>query len=446
MLISDPPGSRVAIDGKVMPESTPIEVTLPAGLRRFELKKEGFQTVQFSLDLKEGSRLSKSMLLIPASSIASSDGEPVLDFLDKSPPAQDSFESNEEYQERLLEFEQSRLAKLLQFNKMAGNPIFSAGKVSLLKEQYDQQSGQFPVKISLREWSEGLIAQEDSYLYLSREEAKKLYNRASEHHLYIDFTPDGTVDHLYIFSQEKKYYLMGFGRFDSAFFKDRFSLIDADCFVMGNDRGDQDERPEHTVCLDSFWMGRYEVTQGEWGAVMGKNPSRHQRGAAYPVEQVSWLEIKQFIEKLNEKGGQQFRLPTEAEWEFASLGGAQTLYPWGDDKPVCVSKAVNGAQFDDNKECDDTGTSAVGRFGANYFGLYDMAGNVREWVEDRYGSDYYAGSPEKNPTGPDRGSSRVFRGGGWSEPPTLLRSSLRSYNEPDFIYNDLGFRLVLIPQ
>ncbi|MBF0194813.1 MAG: SUMF1/EgtB/PvdO family nonheme iron enzyme, partial [Magnetococcales bacterium] len=427
--------------------STPAKIELSSGLRRFEIRKEGYRKLDFSLFLAGGVTLSKSLMLIPSGVIESGEDGPVLDFLNETLPIKDSFETDNEYKARVEASKHYRIDRLKRFNRMAGNPIFSAGKVVLLKDKYNISSGRFPVKFSPRKWSRSILKESTSHIYVTRDMARKLFSAGNEHQVYIAFLESGKIKHAFIISGGRNYYLVGIGRYKNYMPSMEFAAIHGSCFTMGNVRGFSDEQPEHEVCLDPYWIGTKEVTQGEWMKIMGKNPSRFRRGKNHPVERVSWNDVQIFIKKLNKKGGLQYQLPTEAQWEYASQGGRGGLYPWGDKKPVCQRKVKNGAKFDDNKVCNDAGTNYVGRYSANHFGLYDMAGNVREWVQDWYSKDYYSVSKGmKNPTGPAKGITRSLRGGGWSESAKKLRSSRRARNLPDVRYDNLGFRLLMIPQ
>jgi len=218
--------------------------------------------------------------------------------------------------------------------------------------------------------------------------------------------------------------------------------IPAGAFDMGSNNGGADEKPVHRVYVDGFYMGKYEVTQGQWQAVMGNNPSRFE-GDNLPMEQVSWDDCQEFIRKLNSMTGKQYRLPTEAEWEYACRAGTTTAFSWGN------SISTNQANYDGNytygggsKGVYREKTMPVGSFGANPWGLYDMHGNVWEWCQDWYGS--YSSGDERNPTGASGGASRVNRGGSWFSSPRFLRSAIRTYG-PGYRDNDLGFRLVRSP-
>lgn len=216
-----------------------------------------------------------------------------------------------------------------------------------------------------------------------------------------------------------------------------FVWIDGGCFQMGDSLGEgwPDEQPVHEVCVDGFYMGKYQVTQKQWIQIMGRNPSRFQKGGDYPVENVSWHDAQTFIRKLNRKTGQNFRLPTEAEWEYAaSSGGQNEKYAGGDD---VASVAWCGLEESGQM------THPVGSKKCNGFDLYDMSGNVWEWCSDWYDKTYYEDSPPDNPKGPEQGSKRVKRGGGWSNFCQNVRICMRGSEAPELKGASLGFRLVL---
>ena len=194
-----------------------------------------------------------------------------------------------------------------------------------------------------------------------------------------------------------------------------------------------DEKPTHQVTLSSYAIGETEVTQALWQAVMGNNPSRFE-GDDLPVEMVSWDDCQTFINKLNNLTGQRFRLPTEAEWEFAARGGNRSNHTQYSGS----SRLDEVAWYDGNS---GSKTHPVKTMRANELGIYDMAGNVMEWCQDWYGS--YSSSSQSNPTGPGSGSYRVYRGDSWLYAAGGCRSSSRSSLTPDDRYYCLGLRLAL---
>ncbi len=235
-----------------------------------------------------------------------------------------------------------------------------------------------------------------------------------------------------------------------------FVLIQAGGFMMGSPSGDtqaQDfEKPQHRVAISRpFYLGRYEVTQAQWQAVMGSSPFDGDRSNPYyklpgmderithpdhPAT-VSWNDAQVFIARLNKnEGGNRYRLPTEAEWEYAARAGTATRYSFGDDASQLGRYAWYGEDFTTG------GSHPVGRKLPNPWGLYDIHGNVWEWVQDRYDPGYYARSPTADPQGPDAGVRHVVRGGSWHVTTTSWRSVFRRDYDADYRGISIGFRLL----
>ena len=219
-----------------------------------------------------------------------------------------------------------------------------------------------------------------------------------------------------------------------------FIFIQPGCFQMGNDKPATDrtvgETPSHRVCIEKpFYMGETEVTQKQWQDVMGNNPSKN-KVEDKPVDRVSWNDVQEFIQKLNAKeGGNYFRLPTEAEWEYAARAGSDADYSFGDSTSSLPQYAWFG-------NLGYKGSShEVAQKDPNKWGLYDMHGNVWEWVQDWYDGTYYSASPANNPTGPETGKYRVYRGGSFIGKATNLRSAVRFSALPMSRTHDVGFRL-----
>jgi formylglycine-generating enzyme required for sulfatase activity len=218
-------------------------------------------------------------------------------------------------------------------------------------------------------------------------------------------------------------------------------LIQPGEFMMGSRDGDTDEKPPHKVKIAKpFYLGVTEVTQEQYERVMGTNPSEFKGDPRRPVESVSWEDAVEFCRKLTErerssgKSGQTYRLPTEAEWEYACRAGTTTKWCCGDDESALADYAWYSVNAGEK-------THAVAQKKPNAWGLYDMHGNVWEWCADWYGEDYYAASPREDPTGPAAGSRRVIRGGGWFRGAGLCRAAFRYSYGPAFRYDYLGFRL-----
>jgi len=249
------------------------------------------------------------------------------------------------------------------------------------------------------------------------------------------------------------------------------------------------EKPAHTVTLSTYYIGETEVTQELWKAVMGSNPSefapketkaarcsydafvadiqrlnakkpgsmrvptRQEWDAAMvttsgslkrPVEQVSWEDCQTFIRKLNELTGKKFRLPTEAEWEFAARGGTKSAgYKYSGSNDINAVAWYDVNAYDKGKSSPDYGTHVVKTKKPNELGIYDMSGNVLEWCSDWYGD--YTSATQTNPQGAPSGSYRVIRGGGWGDGAGGCRSSHRGRFTPAFRHIILGLRLVLVP-
>ena len=214
--------------------------------------------------------------------------------------------------------------------------------------------------------------------------------------------------------------------------------VEAGTFTMGATAEMKDpfgnEKPTHRVTLtNDYYIGKYEVTQALWKAVMGNNPSEY-KGDNLPVEMVSWDNCQEFISKLNRITGKTFRLPTEAEWEYAARGGNKSRgYQFSGS-----SNLSDVAWYDDNSGYV---THAVGSKQSNELGIYDMTGNVWEWCQDWYGK--YSSSSQINPTGANSGPDRVIRGGSWNNTAWFCRSSCRLNYTPGFRNDCLGLRLVL---
>lgn len=210
-------------------------------------------------------------------------------------------------------------------------------------------------------------------------------------------------------------------------------------FTMGatSEQGDDAysyEKPTHQVTLSDYCIGETEVTQELWQAVMGSNPSNFTGNLQRPVEKVSWNDCQEFIKKLNQLTGKTFRLPTEAEWEYAARGGSQSKgYKYAGSNTI-----GDVAWYTSNSSST---THPVKQKQANELGLYDMSGNVWEWCQDWY--DSYSSTPQTNPAGPSSGSIRVFRGGSWGADARDCRVSRRYNNTPTFRYCLLGLRLAL---
>jgi formylglycine-generating enzyme required for sulfatase activity len=215
------------------------------------------------------------------------------------------------------------------------------------------------------------------------------------------------------------------------------------CFQMGSAAGKPggpEEKPAHEVCVSDFDIGKYEVTQAQWVAVMGSNPSYTTAcGGNCPVEMVSWNDTQQFLARLNEHGprAHRYRLPTEAEWEFAASGrGKPDRYAGRDDDLGKVGWYIGNVG----------NPKQVGQKEPNALGLHDMSGNVWEWTNDWYDAAYYASSPRQDPRGPSQGDRRVLRGGSFADNAFDARVTYRNFLPPDYRSRSKGFRVVKVPR
>lgn len=209
-------------------------------------------------------------------------------------------------------------------------------------------------------------------------------------------------------------------------------------FDMGDDSAYIDRRPAHSVILKNFSIGTYEVTQAQWKAVMGNNPSKYVCDDC-PVTNVSWNDIQQFIGKLNSMTGKHYRLPTEAEWEFAARGG--NMENKEHMKKYSGREVLQYIAWFDRNSNDHQ--HPVGKKRANELGIHDMTGNVEEWTNDWYGKDYFSRRDVNDPQGPSGGNSKVVRGGSWQSEKNEVSVTRRFAYTPDTRATSLGFRLAL---
>ena len=226
-----------------------------------------------------------------------------------------------------------------------------------------------------------------------------------------------------------------------------FVLVNGGCYEMGDSfrLGQSREQPVHRVCVDDFYIGKYEVTLEQWKKIQRSVPSAIKTYGfknctdSCPVGGVSWNDTQDYINQLNSRTGKTYRLPTEAEWEYAARsGGKREIYAGTSSH----DKLPHYAWYDYNSGGE---FHAVGQKKPNGLGIYDMSGNVYEWVADRYGDNYYSNSPKKNPQGPSSGALRVHRGGSESGDWSMMRTTDRNCHAPDFNLDTMGFRLAKTP-
>jgi len=346
----------------------------------------------------------------------------------------DVFETLDEYQKRLE----------------ISLPV-ACGDAELIRDKYDIGSGRFPLKIRWYEWFKNSnkmrdAAKKDGYqLMVKRDTARSLYEANNVHPVFATFRVHAAhlvIERLDLVCGDSLFsvQLPEGERVTGTTWRDpvtgmAFMWVPGGEFQMGDVWGGcyNDVEVVHRVKVSDFWLGRYAVTQGEWMAIMDKNPSKFKKGDRYPVESVTWEDAQEFISRLNTRSDAKFRLPTEAEWEYAARSGGKREKYSGSDS---VEKV---AWYDGNS---DGTTHPVGVKKPNGLGLYDMSGNVWEWCQDCYDGDYYVKSPVDNPRGPESGRFRVKRGGSWYFSAWICRTVYRNYFSPDYSYSYLGFRLL----
>ena len=231
------------------------------------------------------------------------------------------------------------------------------------------------------------------------------------------------------------------------FLEPDLSLIPPGEFFMGCESGQDNERPVHRVWMDAFVLAKYQVTNAEYAQFLNDSGFTPPPGWAnsdfnhpeQPVTAVSWFEAVRYCEWLASLSGNPYRLPSEAEWEYAARGRLENkLFPWGDEAPQSRPRYA---------ELWQKGPEPVGRNLPNGFGLYDMCENVHEWCSDWFNPGYYAHSPARNPRGPEGGSRKASRGGSWRHHIKISRCAARSSIPPEFQYADYGFRVARdVPQ
>ncbi len=226
-----------------------------------------------------------------------------------------------------------------------------------------------------------------------------------------------------------------------------FVPIPGGSFIMGSPETerytDEDERPQHEVTIQPFYLGKYEVTQAQYEAIIGNNPSRF-KGRSRPVEKVSWNNAVKFCQNFQQKTGLKCRLPTEAEWEYATRAETSTPFYFGETiTGVLANYKATYTYASEGKEVYKKETTPVGEFPPNAFGLYDMHGNVWEWLEDDWHNNYQ-GAPNDGSAWINNSNQKILRGGAWIEFPQFCRSAYRYGESRDHFLSSFGFRVILL--
>jgi len=349
----------------------------------------------------------------------------------------DPFETEDEYRSRIQNY----------------GPV-KAGTAKLIKEKYDIKTGKFPIEIKKDKWitDNYLFDCHDPYIIAKRDIARDIYQKSIEYPIIVHLDVHNRTVYTSIIqldAHQNKFEVQDISKetippknsFVDPVTKMEFIYVPGGWFKMGDTFGDgeNNEKPVHVVHLYGFFMGKYPVTQGQWEIVMNNNPSQFKKGKNYPVEQVSWDDAQSFIQKLNHRSkGNVYRLPTEAEWEYAARScGKNEKYAGGQniEEVAWYRNNSNGS------------TQIVGQKLPNGLGLHDMSGNVWEWCEDVYQDSSYTNYEKHNPTFSDNKSgSRVLRGGACYDDARLCRAARRYWGEPSYRDSGFGFRLVSSPR
>lgn len=344
--------------------------------------------------------------------------------------------------------------------RIEAHPPIVAGSAELLKEHYDLAARLFPVKVQWLDWVKPLLKQglaATPFFRAERDLARSAHLSGPIHPVYVHLRVEGekpAVSAMELVLLGRPVPLeVSRGEHPSGPLPPQwkepatgmeFVWVEGGTFSMGaggwDPEGFPHEKPVHPVRLDGFWMGKYPVTQGEWLKVMGNNPSQFKLGDGYPVECISWLEARQFIKRLSALDGELylFRLPTEAEWEYACRsGGKPEKYAGGTEESALEELAWHAGNSEDTPH-------EVGTRKPNALGLFDMSGNVWEWCEDIYCDTAYARHDGTNPAWVEGEPDRVIRGGSWYSSPHTARCSSRGFLDQTYRRHFVGFRLVRV--
>ncbi|MBF0379803.1 MAG: formylglycine-generating enzyme family protein [Magnetococcales bacterium] len=376
-------------------------------------------------------------------------------------PVRDPFELESEYQQRVKDF-------LRKVNDNMGVEGYEVADVVLDSRLYDPEKGVFPIKLDAKPWAVDLLKEVNKpYFVLSRDEARKLFKRGTRHKVYAKLDSANLLHGLFLFSEQNSFKVKSVAEGGKLDWQEPvtgmlFVWVPNGCFKMGSNTGNSDERPVHEVCITKgFWMSKYEVTNKQFRKYKPDHDSKVLGGASLngdnlPAVQVSWNKATSFAQWLSSHGNGKFRLPTEAEWEYAARAGTTSERYWGDgEKEACRFGNVSNPQKSSSFfipdpvtfPCNDNYkvTAPVGSFRPNQFGLHDMMGNVWEWVHDKYRKNFYEDSPRNDPLGPSLSQYRVIRGGDWKVKPSGVRSANRDKDTPGFNNGYLGVRLLREP-
>jgi len=442
---TDPRDAEIFIDGNRQANGSPAVLHVSPGEHKLEARKPGYKPARETVFVGDGAMVVKELQLardIPVPVPIAEQDRPET-YLN---PKRDAFETEAEFAAR-------RQALIETFNarSAARDPAFAAGTATLNKDAYDIATGRFPVDLKLKHWAQTLAYVSGPHAQLDRHAARALYDGGIQYPVFFELANDTTLTAARLGNAS------GIPLILAPQVKVDMVRIRAGNFLMGclptescDGLDGSNSKPAHRVQIAAFDLGKYEVTFAEWDACSadgGCNSTPPDEGwgrGNRPVTNVSWNDAQQYVAWLSRKTGKSYRLPNEAEWEYAARAGTTTAFSTGN----CID--TRHANFDGNlfsAGCAGQAgvylekTQPVGTYPANPWGLYEMHGNVLEHVEDCWHSDY-RGAPEDGTAwrGEDC-SSHVVRGGAWRQGPSISRSSFRNMHFPDARSNFSGFRV-----
>jgi len=469
-LTTVPQDAKIYVNCQLKANTTPVMLPLPIGNHRIEVIKDE-QRVTLNVLITDGAVVSKKIVLLDSSPSLLFKGKEV-SISEILNPKPDSFETEQEFEQRRQQILENRQTLLEVFNQAVQQhePAYQAGVAYLDKEAYEIESEIFPVRIEWKDWANPLDLPEKSYIFAPREDAKRLWQFGQQKPVFIYLEVEDDRIKLSQSGQQKpgifsleveddrikvsQSVLIGLEQEWPVIndFRDQLQdgslgpemvIIPAGHFMMGDIHGAgyNNEQPVHEVYVGSFAMSRYEITFAEYDrfAQATGYPKPDDMGwgrGSRPVINVSWNEARLYAEWLSKQTKQDYRLPTEAEWEYTARAGTSTKYPWGNEIES------NQANCDGcGSEWDNTKTAQVGSFAPNAFGLYDIVGNVREWTCSAYQTQYES-AEQGCASKLDDNRRKVIRDGSWYNTPKQVRAAARSWGLLNFRYNGVGFRLI----
>ncbi|MBF0379576.1 MAG: SUMF1/EgtB/PvdO family nonheme iron enzyme [Magnetococcales bacterium] len=347
-------------------------------------------------------------------------------------PVRDPFESWSDYNNRLNSFYRT-------LNKNAGKPGYEVAVATLDSKLYNSETMIFPVKLAVKPWAKNLLRELGyTYLQISGENARKLFKLGKKHRIYAHLNRSNILKYVFLYDGKRKLLLKtkhitrAGERWKDPGSGINFVWVPKGCFYMGSKKGDQDEQPLHKVCVDGFWIGKYEVSLREWNKVLDSNIPK-QKLDNFPVVRVSLGKVNRFINKMNTSKSNRFRLPTEAEWEYACRSaGKNELFAGGAN--------INAVAWYFNNSKGSR--QPVGMKKANKLGIHDMSGNVWEWVQDSYSKTAYSNHSLNNPVNNFGSNTHVIRGGSMKYDANSARCASRFHQPAKSISDNVGFRII----